>query len=68
MLFTKLLDFKTYCNDHRTYTSREGRTPDTPVSLPITNLKLSNPLQRRRRSRARMTVTPAPRNDDFARG
>jgi hypothetical protein len=25
----------TYFNNHRTHTSREGRTPDTPVSRPI---------------------------------
>src|SRR2546429_6550187 len=28
----KLLDFRTYFNNHRTHTSREGRTPETPVS------------------------------------
>jgi hypothetical protein len=26
----KLLDFRTYFNNHRTHTAREGRTPDTP--------------------------------------
>src|SRR6266576_1022392 len=26
----KLLDFRTYFNNHRTHTSREGRTPETP--------------------------------------
>jgi hypothetical protein len=35
----KLLDFRTYFNNHRTHTSREGRTPDTPVSRPIANLR-----------------------------
>jgi hypothetical protein len=30
----KLLDFRTYFN-HRTHTSREGRTPDAPLSRPI---------------------------------
>jgi len=29
----------TYFNNHRTHTSREGRTPDTPVSRPIANLR-----------------------------
>jgi putative transposase len=37
-LENKLLDFKTYFNNHRTHTSREGRTPDTPLSRPIANL------------------------------
>src|SRR6202165_1835518 len=36
-LENKLLDFRTYFNNHRTHTSREGRTPDTPVSRPIAN-------------------------------
>ena len=27
-LENKLLDFRTYFNDHRTHTSQEGRTPD----------------------------------------
>jgi putative transposase len=35
----KLLDFRTYFNNHRTHTSREGRTPDTPLSRPIANLR-----------------------------
>jgi putative transposase len=35
----KLLDFRIYFNNHRTHTSREGRTPDTPVSRPIANLR-----------------------------
>ncbi len=35
----KLLDFRTYFNNHRTHSSREGRTPDTPVSRPIANLR-----------------------------
>jgi putative transposase len=37
-LENKLLDFRTYFNCHRTHTSREGRTPDPPVSQPIANL------------------------------
>jgi putative transposase len=37
-LENKLLDFRTYFNNHRTHTSREGRTPDTPVPQPIANL------------------------------
>jgi hypothetical protein len=36
-LENKLLDFRTYFNNHRTHTSREGRTPDTPGSRPIAN-------------------------------
>jgi transposase InsO family protein len=36
-LENKLLDFRTYFNLHRTHTSREGRTPDTPVARPIAN-------------------------------
>jgi transposase InsO family protein len=39
-LENKLLDFRTYFNNHRTHTSREGRTPVTPVSRPIANLRL----------------------------
>ena len=35
----KLLDFSTYFNNHRTHTSREGRTPDLSVSRPIANLR-----------------------------
>ncbi len=35
----KLLDFRTYFNNYRTHTSREGRTPDTPVSRTIANLR-----------------------------
>ena len=35
----KLLDFRTYFNNHRTHTSLEGRTPDTPASRPIANLR-----------------------------
>jgi len=34
-LENKLLDFRTYFNNHRTHNSLEGRTPDTPVSRPI---------------------------------
>jgi hypothetical protein len=37
-LENKLLDFRTYFNNHRTHNSLEGRTPDTPVSRPIANL------------------------------
>jgi putative transposase len=37
-LENKLLDFRTYFNNHRTHTSREGRTPDTPASRPAANL------------------------------
>jgi hypothetical protein len=35
----KLLDFRTYFNNHRTHTSREGRPPDTAVPRPIANLR-----------------------------
>jgi putative transposase len=38
-LENKLLDFRTYFNNYRTHTSREGRTPDTPASRPIANLR-----------------------------
>jgi hypothetical protein len=38
-LENKLLDFRTYFNNHRTHTSRVGRTPVTPVSRPIANLR-----------------------------
>jgi putative transposase len=38
-LENKLLDFRIYFNNHRTHTSREGRTPETPVSRPIANLR-----------------------------
>jgi hypothetical protein len=38
-LENKLLDFRTYFNNHRTHTSLEGRTPDTPESRPIANLR-----------------------------
>ena len=37
-LENKLLDFRTYFNNHRTHTSWEGRTPDTPGSRPVANL------------------------------
>jgi Integrase core domain len=33
-LENKLLDFRTYFNHHRTHHSREGRTPEMPVSPP----------------------------------
>src|ERR1700688_2168590 len=36
-LENKLLDFRTHFNNHRTHTSREGRTPDTPGSRPISH-------------------------------
>jgi len=36
-LENKLIDFRTYCNNHRTHNSLEGRTPDTPVSRPVVN-------------------------------
>ena len=38
-LENKLLDFRTYFNNHRTHTSLKGRTPDTPESRPIANLR-----------------------------
>ena len=38
-LENKLLDFRTYFNNHRTHNSLEGRTPDSPVSRPIANLR-----------------------------
>jgi transposase InsO family protein len=38
-LENNLLDFRTYFNNHRTHDSLEGRTPDTSVSRPITNLR-----------------------------
>ena len=38
-LENKLLDFRTYFNNQRTHSSREGRTPVTPVSRPIANLR-----------------------------
>ena len=38
-LENKLLDFRTYFNHHRTHHSREGRTPDMPVSPPVANLR-----------------------------
>jgi hypothetical protein len=48
-LENKLLDFRTYFNNHRTHTSREGRTPDTPASgislsqrdLPVISARVS---------------------------
>jgi transposase InsO family protein len=39
-LENKLLDFRTYFNNHRTHTSLKGRTPDEPASRPIANLHL----------------------------
>jgi len=38
-LENKLLDFGTYFNNHCTHISREGRTPETPVSRPVANLR-----------------------------
>jgi transposase InsO family protein len=38
-LENKLLDFRTYFNNHRTHTALEGRTPDTPVSRPVATLR-----------------------------
>ena len=38
-LENKLLDFSTYFNNHRTYDSLEGRTPDTSVTRPIVNIR-----------------------------
>jgi len=38
-LDSKLLDFRTYFNNHRTHDSLEGRTPDTSVSRPIVTLR-----------------------------
>jgi hypothetical protein len=38
-LENKLLDFRTYFNNHRTHTSLEARTPVTPMPRPIANLR-----------------------------
>jgi putative transposase len=38
-LENKLLDFRTYFNNHRTHDSLERRTPDTSVSRPIAYLR-----------------------------
>jgi transposase InsO family protein len=38
-LENKLLAFKTYYNHDRTHRSREGQTPDMPVSRPVANLR-----------------------------
>src|SRR6516162_1239605 len=38
-LENKLLDFRTYFNNHRTHTSMEGRTPNLPASRAIANLR-----------------------------
>jgi transposase InsO family protein len=38
-LENKLLDFRNYYNHHRTHHSREGHTPDMPVSRPVANLR-----------------------------
>src|SRR3989440_2866225 len=34
----KLLDFRTYFNNHRTHNSLEGGTPEMPLSRPVINL------------------------------
>jgi hypothetical protein len=38
-LENKLLDFRTYFNNHRTHTSLEERTPEIPASRPAANLR-----------------------------
>ena len=38
-LENKLLDFRTYFNNHRAHDSLEGRTPDTSVSRPLAKLR-----------------------------
>src|SRR6266576_5261531 len=38
-LENKLLDFRTYFNNHRAHTSLEGRAPDALASRPIVNLR-----------------------------
>jgi len=38
-LQNKLLDFRNYFNNHRTHNSLKGRTPDTPASPPVANLR-----------------------------
>ena len=38
-LENELLTFKTYYNHDRTHQSREGQTPDMPVSRPVANLR-----------------------------
>jgi putative transposase len=38
-LENKLLDFRTYFNNHRTHTSMGGRTPNLPASRAIANLR-----------------------------
>ena len=38
-LENKLLDFRNYFNNHRTHNSLKGRTPDTPASPPVANLR-----------------------------
>jgi transposase InsO family protein len=37
-LENKLLDFRTYFNNHRAHQSLEGRTPETPESRPVARL------------------------------
>src|SRR5438067_12243996 len=38
-LENKLLDFRTYFNNHRTHNSLPGQTQDTPTSRPPANLR-----------------------------
>ena len=38
-LENKLLDFRSHFNNHRTHTSREGRTPHALASRPAANLR-----------------------------
>src|SRR6202162_4618778 len=38
-LENKLLGFRTYFNEHRSHTGRQGRTPDTPAPRPAANLR-----------------------------
>ena len=38
-LENKLLDFKMYFNHYRAHSSLEGRTPDSSVPQPVTNLR-----------------------------
>jgi hypothetical protein len=43
-LENKLLDFRTYFNNHRTHSSREGRTPDTPDQSQISGRLDGSPI------------------------
>src|SRR5205807_9097364 len=38
-LENKLLDFRTYFNNHRRHSARQGRTPDTAVAPSVANLR-----------------------------